>query len=245
MAKPNPMRKNDRMNPTTQQHRAKLLPPSNRIAWNSRLRVLAGLLAVLAAGAVGAQTPALQITRFKLDPNGTVVLEWTGSQSNLVLQLSSSITSPDWQPVPGVNWPIDGTNWTGVVPPGRRQDFVRLAAINQGMASMPSQTYSLDLIGIHDPGSANYNANCIGCHGARTNEMALDGRTPTAHSRKLPAHQVSNAECIRCHEGGADLLSFSHGDLRKQVNLIRNDCAVCHRKGKPKEFYNNTTVFPY
>lgn len=187
---------------------------------------LAGCLSVSLVRGDGG--PAPQITRVKLTPDGSLGLEWSGASNNVVVQLSPSLTAPDWQAIPGVNWPINGTNWSGVVPPARRQEFVRLLAINPGSAPLPSQTYSLDLIGIHDSGSSNYNANCVYCHGDRCQDVALDGHTPAAHSAMVDIFRCGNGACVNCHTPGPDFLTFSAGALRKQVDMT--PCFTCHKK---------------
>jgi len=113
------------------------------------------------------------------------------------------------------------------------------------VVSLPAKHIGLDLIGIHDPDSSQYNADCIGCHGDRTNEVALDGVTPAAHSTMLGAIAFAdtpilvsfgegNARCIACHGGRVDFLSFSGGKLREPVNT--EHCAHCHSTGNLK-FY--------
>ena len=106
-------------------------------------------------------------------------------------------------------------------------------------APLPGQAIAFDLIGIHDPGSDSYDGDCIGCHGERTNEVALDGRTPTAHSRMLwlYAGYQGNDRCVACHESGPDFLTFSRGGLRKQVSMEMLDCAACHGPSAAKPFY--------
>jgi len=106
---------------------------------------------------------------------------------------------------------------------------------NEPTAALPAQTIGYDLVGIHDPQSSAYNADCISCHGDRTNEVALDGVTPAAHSRMLfQSFGTGNARCLKCHINGADFLSFSAGGLREPVNLERvisgtgSSCTSCH-----------------
>jgi hypothetical protein len=102
-------------------------------------------------------------------------------------------------------------------------------------AALPAKTIGYDLVGIHDPKSAAYSANCVGCHGDRTNEVALDGVTPTAHSRMLfSSFGTGNARCVKCHNNGVDFLSFSAGGLREPVDMERDisstesSCTSCH-----------------
>ncbi len=113
------------------------------------------------------------------------------------------------------------------------------------VVSPPAQHIGLDLVGIHDPDSSQYNADCIGCHGDRTNEVALDGVTPAAHSTMvgpiafadtpvLVSFGEGNARCIACHSNRVDFLSFSAGKLREPVNT--EYCGHCHSTGNLK-FY--------
>jgi len=194
------------------------------------------------SGSMAAQV--LRITKCDVRPNGTVTLEWQGAVQDVVVEYSTNVVLSNWIPVPatGNHWPINGTNWTGLVPLNAAPIagcFFRVRTTG-GQASPPMalQTISFDLIGIHDPGSRNYNANCIGCHGDRTKEVALDGRTPAAHSIMLelfdegirPAQRVfGNERCLECHRGGPDFLTQSAGGLRKQVDYKKARCIECHQ----------------
>jgi len=108
---------------------------------------------------------------------------------------------------------------------------------------VPAKSIGLDLIGIHDSGSQYYNADCISCHGDRTNEVALDGVTPAAHSTMLfKSWGEGNARCASCHKGRADFLSYSAGGLREPVNVERNigtagSCTSCHSGDWSLGFY--------
>lgn len=102
-------------------------------------------------------------------------------------------------------------------------------------AAIPAKQIELDLIGIHDPNSDAYSDNCIGCHGDRTDEVALDGVTPAAHATMAGLFGEGNDRCIACHGGGPNFFgfatgagSFSAGALREQVDMEEVDCAVCH-----------------
>ncbi len=65
----------------------------------------------------------------------------------------------------------------------RAGGFLRVVgASGVGTAPIPLKTISLTLMGWHDPKSDKFMRNCIACHGTRTQERALDGTTPTAHS---------------------------------------------------------------
>ncbi len=102
---------------------------------------------------------------------------------------------------------------------------------------LPAKNIGYDLIGLHDPGSARYDANCIGCHGERTNEVALDGVTPAAHSTmQFGFLGEGNARCVSCHQNAPDFLNHSAGGLRKLVNVERDlaadsSCTSCHSSG--------------
>jgi mono/diheme cytochrome c family protein len=102
---------------------------------------------------------------------------------------------------------------------------------------LPGKTIGFDLVGIHDASSANYNGNCIGCHGDRTNEVALDGVTLAAHSRMQGLFGEGNDGCMACHPSGPDFLTFSRGGLREQVDIEATGCTSCHGAGAIPEFY--------
>lgn len=196
-----------------------------------------------------AQAP--RITEFKLEAGRRLSVAWSGSTNPVVVQTSVSLSQPDWQAVPGTAWPVVGTNyWSGILPAERASDFVRLVVQPPHGPPLPSQTLSLDLIGIHDLQSSAYNGDCISCHGDRLNEKALDGVTPAAHSTMRTLFGSGNERCISCHQTGShaaapagpDFLTWSAASVRKQVSIVLSDCANCHRKGKPLEFYDNTFI---
>jgi hypothetical protein len=115
-----------------------------------------------------------------------------------------------------------------------------------GTAPIPLKTISLTLIGWHNPRSDKFLSeyrNCIACHGRRTEEVALDGTTPTAHSIMLSFYGQGNDRCIRCHYNGPNytgpnFLTHSGGSLRKQVNYEINGCTACHAKGSFRPLYD-------
>jgi len=95
--------------------------------------------------------------------------------------------------------------------------------------AVPAKSLSYDLIAIHDPDSDTYNGDCIGCHGDRTTEIAMDGVTPAAHATMLAFFSgEGNARCTACHASGPDFLTLSAGGLREQVDMERANCAGCH-----------------
>lgn len=111
-------------------------------------------------------------------------------------------------------------------------------------AAVPAKTIGLDLMGIHDPDSEAYNDNCIGCHGDRGDEVALDGVTPAAHATMAAFFGTGNDRCIACHNGGPNFYNFtsgfgslSKGALREQVDMASVGCANCHGANATPSFY--------
>jgi mono/diheme cytochrome c family protein len=95
-------------------------------------------------------------------------------------------------------------------------------------AWIPSKTIGLGLISVHDSESDLYDGNCVGCHGERTNEVALDGVTPAAHATMLGLFGEENDRCLRCHGAGPDFLTASAGGLREPVDMEGVGCVACH-----------------
>lgn len=111
-------------------------------------------------------------------------------------------------------------------------------------AALPAKTIALDLMGIHDPESDAYNGNCTGCHGDRTDEVALDGVTPAAHATMAGFFGEGNDRCTACHNGGPNFYNFalgsgslSRGALREQVDMDAVNCAGCHGASAAVAFY--------
>ena len=104
-------------------------------------------------------------------------------------------------------------------------------------AALPAKSIELNLIGIHDPNSDAYNDNCIGCHGDRTDEVALDGVTPVAHATMAGFFGEGNDRCIACHNGGPDFLTLSMSSLRQQVSIVDVGCANCHGANSTPSYY--------
>ena len=180
-----------------------------------------------------------KITTFVLNNDGTAALQWQGANTNIVVQFTADVAVPLWQPLPGVAWPITGSNWSGVIPMSPGKGFLRVVTTGGvGTAPIPLKTISLTLIGWHDVQSAQYKQNCIACHGTRTQELALDGTTPTAHSTMLGQFGTGNARCISCHSVGPDFLTRSAGALRKQLDYEVSACTDCHDKGSALPFYD-------
>ena len=103
-------------------------------------------------------------------------------------------------------------------------------------ATIPAKEIELNLIGIHDSDSASFNGNCVGCHGDRTDEVALDGVTPTAHAKMLTLFGSENDRCVSCHDPGPDFFAYSAAALREQVDIT--SCSSCHGAGQSIEFYD-------
>jgi hypothetical protein len=103
------------------------------------------------------------------------------------------------------------------------------------VAAIPAKTIGFDLIGIHDPDSAGYNGNCIGCHGDRSEEVALDGVTPSAHATMASLFGSGNARCLSCHGSGPNFLTRSAAALVEQVEI--SSCAQCHGASAVIAFY--------
>lgn len=106
-------------------------------------------------------------------------------------------------------------------------------------ARIPAQYLTMDTIGIHDSGSLFYDGDCIGCHGPRVDEVALDGVTRVAHSKMImfltDGAFPTNEACIYCHQVDIDFLTMSAGGLRKQVDIWGAECALCHIVGGPPD----------
>lgn len=103
------------------------------------------------------------------------------------------------------------------------------------MSVLPAKSIGLDLMGIHDPESDVYNGDCIGCHGDRRDEVALDGVTPAAHATMASFFGTGNDRCISCHNDGPNFFdvaagagTLSRGALREQVDMDAVNCAACH-----------------
>jgi len=82
---------------------------------------------------------------------------------------------------------------------------------------------------VHNPASAQYDRQCIKCHGDILEERSLDDRVPGAHPVMLP--QVggeTDAVCVKCHVS-VDFDSRSAGNVRRNVDV--DICAVCHPRG--------------
>ena len=179
-----------------------------------------------------------KITTFVLNNDGTAALQWQGANTNIVVQFTADVAVPLWQPLPGVAWPITGSNWSGVIPMSPGKGFLRVVTTGGvGTAPIPLKTISLTLISWHDMQSAQYKQNRIACHGTRTQERALDGTTPTAHSTMLGEFGSGNSRCTSCHSSGPDFLAHSAGALRKQVNYENSGCTGCHDAGGDPSFY--------
>ncbi len=58
-----------------------------------------------------------------------------------------------------------------------------------------------NVVDLHDETSADYDADCVSCHGDKSGEVALDGTTPMAHAMMMPQTPGAdtNARCAYCH----------------------------------------------
>lgn len=208
---------------------------------------LAAMLLLASWGAAISAAPLrspFRITHFAFNPDGTAALQWQGADRDIVVQFTADLTAPLWQPVPGVEWPIRGTNWSGAIPLAPGKGFLRVVTTGGvGTAPIPLKTISLALMAWHDPQSDSFFQNCVACHGTRTQEVALDGKTPSIHSLMLEFYGQSNDRCLTCHYNGPnytgpDFLTHSAGALRKQVNYEVNNCTACHAKGGFQPLYD-------
>ena len=172
------------------------------IASRCVLPALACVLAALFSAMPGRAQVGIpfKITTFVLNKDGTSALQWQGASTNIVVQFTADVAVPLWQPLPGVAWPITGSNWSGAIPMSPGKGFLRVVTTGGvGTAPIPLKTISLTLIGWHDLDGDKFMADCIACHGTRTQERALDGVTPTAHSLMLDYFNPGNDRCYSCH----------------------------------------------
>ncbi len=104
-------------------------------------------------------------------------------------------------------------------------------------AQLPTADTDFAFIAVHDPSSADYDSDCISCHGDRMTEVALDGVTPSVHSTMAGSALFGegNARCLFCHKHGANLVNESGSGLRRQVDMFA--CNVCHGAGLTIPFY--------
>ena len=185
-----------------------------------------------------------KITSFVLKQDGTAALQWEGPNTNIVVEFAADYANPVWQPVPGVEWPVSGNNWTGLMPKTGGTGFLRVTTKGgPSTTPIPMKTISLVQITWHNPEGDKFMRNCISCHGTRTKELALDGTTKKAHSTMLGFFGGGNDRCISCHYNGPkftgpDFLTHSAGALRKQVNYEVNNCTSCHGKGTDNSLYD-------
>ncbi|MFV1959636.1 MAG: hypothetical protein ACC662_09520, partial [Planctomycetota bacterium] len=63
----------------------------------------------------------------------------------------------------------------------------------------------------------------------RTDEVALDGKTPAAHALMIEAFSgKGNERCLGCHAPKQDFLAHSEGGLREPVDMEAKGCTACH-----------------
>lgn len=87
---------------------------------------------------------------------------------------------------------------------------------------------------IHDPAAAEFNSDCILCHGDMLGERTRRRSVPDIHRLMLPYYYGEGqkgpdaATCAECHKG-VDFDQRSAGALRLQVAV--QDCWQCHSRG--------------
>lgn len=81
-----------------------------------------------------------------------------------------------------------------------------------------------DLIELHSDLTQVATADCVGCHGDKSQEKSLDPNIATPHAIHIPML----VDCNYCHKS-ADLLQGSAANLMKQVSP--QVCAGCHGPG--------------
>ena len=171
----------------------------------------------LAVAAAAALSTSWRVASRDLDGDGDVDLADFGV-------LRSCWGGPDMPPSPGCAATADFDGDADV----DLKDFSALQTDFTGQrvpAFIPAKHIDLELIGIHD--EAFKNENCIGCHADRLNEVALDGVTPTAHSRMLRTLGGADWLCVACHSR-LDFLTQSASNLREQVDMEETGCTSCH-----------------
>jgi hypothetical protein len=117
------------------------------------------------------------------------------------------------------------------------------AAIDQNFAS----ARAMNLIALHDSGdTANYNSDCISCHGSKASGTAADGR-PDAHAVMMPwsSGDTTNEKCVWCHKHiGLEPSIQSGAQSTTDIIMIRqaystSQCLICHGLGTEEELYAN------
>lgn len=146
----------------------------------------------------------------------------------------------------------DSNHLGGTWPDMSGADFAALAAYLASLspaecppkqliqASVPLKHIDLSTLGEHDPNSSKYDAKkCTACHGNRTNEGALDGTTPAAHSVMPYLLGSGAARCSNCHASVVDLAFHSDSRLRANRYSASASCASakCHGVSGPRPFY--------
>lgn len=111
----------------------------------------------------------------------------------------------------------------------------------------PDPDTTQNLFAIHDPTSAQFDSDCIRCHGDKINRKSADpkGKIFTYHGMHIPVildakkvrpEDVTSSDCLTssCHGstgGRSDLIHESAGSLRK--NVWPFVCVGCHRSSGP------------
>ena len=98
------------------------------------------------------------------------------------------------------------------------------------------QYADLSVIGLHDPSSDAYRADCVRCHSDRLSEGAPFGEIPAAHS--VMKRLLGHARCRTCHSQGVDIVFRSTARLRAEM-FDKVSCASsrCHGASGALPFY--------
>jgi hypothetical protein len=109
----------------------------------------------------------------------------------------------------------------------------------------PDPDTGQNLFAIHDPNSAQFDGDCIGCHGDKINGKSADprGNIFSYHGLHIPVslglpavnpEDVTSSDCTTgaCHgstAGRSDLINQSAASLWKNVSPL--GCVPCHQEG--------------
>jgi cytochrome c553 len=120
---------------------------------------------------------------------------------------------------------------------------VALAVMARGLTldrfNFPVVDAAANLLALHDSVSADYDPECIKCHGTKLNEKSLQRSVPSFHAAmvpEIPGYQGgTDKDCQYCHKS-VDLLQQSAGTLRRNVKV--EACTSCHGPAGPaKQYY--------
>jgi len=185
------------------------------------------------------------IDNCKVCPDGTVALSWVGATKDITVEYSTDMKN--WIPLPTTKnqWPIKASFWVGTLSNPGTKGFFRVSAGDELFTpAVPFKIITLDMIGIHDSASDNYNSDCLACHSERLKEVSLDHTIPAFHAVhtgvRVPYFGRDNERCLKCHVPGPDFLTYSAGGLRRQVDHIAVGCTFCHGPQSSQPFYEAT-----